>query len=75
MREDGRQERAKDPERSYEIGRGTPWALVSRMGRACKVGTHLLYGSVLDGVGVVVIVYDFKVPHNLSLGCSSKLHI
>lgn len=36
---------------------------------------HLLDGRVLDSVGVVVVVDDFKVPYSLSLGGPGKLHV
>lgn len=38
-------------------------------------GVYLLDGRVLDGVGVVVVVNDLKVPHSLTLGSPSKVHI
>lgn len=38
-------------------------------------GAYLLDGRVLDGVGIVMVVDDFKVPHGLTLGSASKLHV
>lgn len=38
-------------------------------------GAYLLDGRVLDGVGVVMVVNDFKVPHGLTLGGPSKVHV
>lgn len=38
-------------------------------------GAYLLDGRVLDGVGVVMVVNDFKVPHRLTLGSPSKVHV
>ena len=36
---------------------------------------HLLDGCVLDGVGVVVVVDDLEVPHSLTLGSPSEVHV
>lgn len=36
---------------------------------------HLLDSRVLDGVGVVVVVNDFKVPNSLPLGSPGKVHV
>lgn len=41
-----------------------------RRGRA-----HLLDSSILDSVGIVMVVYDLKVPHSLALGCPCKLYV
>lgn len=38
-------------------------------------GTYLLDGSVLDSVGIVVVVNDFKVSHGLALGRPSEVHV
>lgn len=38
-------------------------------------GAYLLDGRVLDGVGVVMVVDDFKVPHGLALGSPGKVHV
>lgn len=37
--------------------------------------TYLLYSSIFDSVGVVMIIDDFKVLHRLSLDGSIKLDI